>query len=682
MAARGWEDTGIALSSAVARRVLATKRHDVGSKGVARSVAIGSWWTTGRWAKAGYKIDDCCPLCSSRLEPDSIWHRLWRCPATKDLREPRAVAAVARRAVQAGPTSVLYSTGLVPNPSATAPGPADTAFGDQLVGEAPWEAGQGELFWDGSATTIEVEGCNRASWAAVQYKPQEKAPHRVVRGVVPSCYPQTAQAAETCALWATVTLQGIGLDHDTGWQAAGLAATHPVGPPPTHPAGGKTGPVKSGPVGGKTGPVKVLPPCIVDLHSVNHATQPSTLAPPPRTAGSEGEDNSTSSSSSLQPRPGTHGEPQGAVVGNLSTDHPRTTHTPPANHAPAHRDRAAIGTTRSTPGSSSSSSSQALAGQEAAVAEQHTADTPRDGGSVGGGAEVGQHDCAAQGGDRSSGSGSSRQPPRRAATTHTPPANHAPAHRDRAAIGTTRSTPGSSSSSSSQALAGQEAAVAEQHTADTPRDGGSVGGGAEVGQHDCAAQGGDRSSGSGSSRQPPRRAAMPGQPREAILQWGDCATVVNRALAPPLTSRQMDRAMYADIWQDMWHGRHAGGKARALAATRKVAAHQLDTGRQPTPGTLEHYRALGNDWADSEAKAARGLHPSWARRERHYDLAYAMRGCQGHPGAGHAGSPTMATSRPTREECQRPGGGSGEGEDSRAEEAEGSSEAEGRQPAA
>ena len=353
---------------------------------------------------------------------------------------------------------------------------------------------------------------------------------------------------------------------------------------------GKTGPVKSGPVGGKTGPVKVQPPCIVDLHSVKHATQPSTVAPPPRTAGSEGEDNSTSSSSSLQPRPGTHGEPQGAVVGNLSTDHPRTTHTPPANHAPAHRDRAAIGTTRSTPGSSSSSSSQALAGQEAAVAEQHTADTPRDGGSVGGGTEVGQHDCAAQGGDRSSGNGSSRQPP--------------------------------------------------------------------------------------------RRAAMPGQPREAILQWGDCATVVNRALAPPLTSRQMDRAMYADIWQDMWHGRHAGGKARALAATRKVAAHQLDTGRQPTPGTLEHYRALGNDWADSEAKAARGLHPSWARRERHYDLAYAMRGCQGHPGAGHAGSPTMATSRPTREECQRPGGGSGEGEDSRAEEAEGSSEAEGRQPAA
>ena len=112
---------------------------------------------------------------------------------------------------------MLYSTGLVPNPSDTAPGPADAALGDQMVGEAPWEAGQGELFWDGSATAIEVEGCNRASWAAVQYKPQEKAPHRVVRGVAPSCYPQTAQAAETCELWATVTLQGIGLDHDTGW---------------------------------------------------------------------------------------------------------------------------------------------------------------------------------------------------------------------------------------------------------------------------------------------------------------------------------------------------------------------------------------------------------------------------------------------------------------------------------
>ena len=120
MHSRGWQDTEAALSSAVVRRVLASDRWDAGSKGIARSLAIGSFLTTGRWAKAGYKINDSCPLCQS-MEADSMWHRLWRCPATADLRATEVVARVAKRALQAGSASVLYSTGLVPNPSAKAP---------------------------------------------------------------------------------------------------------------------------------------------------------------------------------------------------------------------------------------------------------------------------------------------------------------------------------------------------------------------------------------------------------------------------------------------------------------------------------------------------------------------------------------------------------------------------------
>ena len=72
MAATGWEDAWQALSSAVARRILAERRHDASSKGIARSLAIGSWWTTGRWHTAGYLIDDRCPLCANAHEADSI----------------------------------------------------------------------------------------------------------------------------------------------------------------------------------------------------------------------------------------------------------------------------------------------------------------------------------------------------------------------------------------------------------------------------------------------------------------------------------------------------------------------------------------------------------------------------------------------------------------------------------
>ena len=101
---------------------------------------------------------------------------------------------------------MLYSTGLVANPEATAPGPSELDLGEHLRGEQPWEADQGDLYWDGSATTLALEGSNRAAWAVVQYKAGATTPHRVVRGAVPSCYPQTAQAALTCALWASTSL--------------------------------------------------------------------------------------------------------------------------------------------------------------------------------------------------------------------------------------------------------------------------------------------------------------------------------------------------------------------------------------------------------------------------------------------------------------------------------------------
>ena len=61
LATRCWQETGQAVSSAVARRMLAEQRLDKGSKGIIRSLALGSWWTTGRWAKAGYKVDDKVP---------------------------------------------------------------------------------------------------------------------------------------------------------------------------------------------------------------------------------------------------------------------------------------------------------------------------------------------------------------------------------------------------------------------------------------------------------------------------------------------------------------------------------------------------------------------------------------------------------------------------------------------
>ena len=47
-----------------------------------------------------------------------------------------------------------------------------------------------------------------------------------------------------------------------------------------------------------------------------------------------------------------------------------------------------------------------------------------------------------------------------------------------------------------------------------------------------------------------------------------------------------------------------------------MAAHQLDKGLVAAPGSAEAHLASGNDWADTEAKAARRAdHPSWSRAQ-------------------------------------------------------------------
>ena len=104
---------------------------------------------------------------------------------------------ITSRAIAAGPGSAIYTTGLVPNPETMVPGPSQECLGDQIGQEGPWDPQLGDLFWDGSASTKAIEGCNRAAWAVVQLRPGDQAPARVVKGVVPACYPQSAQAAET-----------------------------------------------------------------------------------------------------------------------------------------------------------------------------------------------------------------------------------------------------------------------------------------------------------------------------------------------------------------------------------------------------------------------------------------------------------------------------------------------------
>ena len=179
------------------------KKHSSKAK-LAVSVAVSNAvWTKTRLRDAGYVVPDTlCELCGEA--EDTLHHRLWLCcaPCVMQARCAAATEAVMRDAVAAGPTSTFFQHALLPHPSDVAPGPAasgiqwwshnwpdDCGVGPQLGGD---------VFADGHASRTGIDGMNRASWALVQLD-HDGSDCAWVRGVVPACLPQAAQAAEFCA---------------------------------------------------------------------------------------------------------------------------------------------------------------------------------------------------------------------------------------------------------------------------------------------------------------------------------------------------------------------------------------------------------------------------------------------------------------------------------------------------
>ena len=222
------------LSFAPARRVLRGTQLSALEKGSLKSAISGALWTRDRLALAGYAAAPTCPLCSTGAA-DTLFHRLWKCPETADLRQ--GCPAIVRRALAEGPTSPLYTLALPPHPAAD-----DGYFApcdDPCIEYHGFSAGEdlrfrpGPVFLDGSCFPSVVPECSRAAWAVVQTD-EEGQVRRSISGVVPGHLPQTAQAGEYCALEAAAqaasaenTLygdcQGVVADAQRGWCPRGWA---------------------------------------------------------------------------------------------------------------------------------------------------------------------------------------------------------------------------------------------------------------------------------------------------------------------------------------------------------------------------------------------------------------------------------------------------------------------------
>ena len=166
-------------------------------KGTLQAILAGATWTRTRLAAAGYEVDTTCPMC--RSGEDTLHHRLWYCPASAALRDglPKDMVSDAR---DAGEGSLLYTMGVMQHPAEIMPRPSDRLV-DIWSGPGEGSRLDGDVYIDGSCDPHPVQGCSRASWAVAQVD-EEGILCRALSGVVPLELPQTAPAAEYCALGA------------------------------------------------------------------------------------------------------------------------------------------------------------------------------------------------------------------------------------------------------------------------------------------------------------------------------------------------------------------------------------------------------------------------------------------------------------------------------------------------
>jgi len=193
------------------QRLLRAKKmaNDPLGKYLAMAFSIKALWTEDRLKEAGYDTDGLCPLCKE--VPDSQWHRCWQCKH-QDAVEARTKAAPSWAIKEAleNPDDTIWNRAVCLNPAVHFPLPLSDAGIEGLKGTSlefvpstQWDfAGQfagREAAWDGSCTRPRIKEMARAAWAATLMGEGGEI-IGTIRGPVWDPIPQTAQAAENCAL--------------------------------------------------------------------------------------------------------------------------------------------------------------------------------------------------------------------------------------------------------------------------------------------------------------------------------------------------------------------------------------------------------------------------------------------------------------------------------------------------
>ncbi len=176
----------------------AGKKYTPMQAAIFRSVACGALFTKMRAKQLGYDTDGLCDLCG--IEPDTVRHRVYRCPCTEAAVRaavPQWFWAEAQRTDAAG---TFWLNACFPHPADVAPPPRS-----DLLCEVEWRRPRGEgeqltdvgghLYVDGSSSAHAIRDMSRAGCAVVETA-ADGTPTKVLRIPVPGHLPQTSQCSE------------------------------------------------------------------------------------------------------------------------------------------------------------------------------------------------------------------------------------------------------------------------------------------------------------------------------------------------------------------------------------------------------------------------------------------------------------------------------------------------------
>ena len=191
------------LSTWITKRFVNTDKHEFQSRRCIAQVATGKYVLAKHMQRYQLDVPGCCPLCSSA--DDSVYHRVFECPALLEQRRKALSEAMLNDALESGRHSSLYNMAVHVATYTDFPLVASTQarwkYSDgteRPEGADHFSPADGDVFCDGSCFLPSHPLLAHAGWSCIQMDSEGQL-KKALLGCVPAHVEQSAVNAEHTA---------------------------------------------------------------------------------------------------------------------------------------------------------------------------------------------------------------------------------------------------------------------------------------------------------------------------------------------------------------------------------------------------------------------------------------------------------------------------------------------------